>query len=717
MKEHRSWHVCEACGHWQRTLRESQRCESCGWPRLLAGIDGDPLNHGFRVLVDASLRSDGTWTAAIRSSRLVELIRGTNLLSSIKDRLASITFRSPGHFPSESDWELCRRDVGDLVRKFVSELDAIPPEKEPLRYLPVSVSFKCSLVDRDIDIDVKSPLPGWVVCIPFLEASEDTARKLDERDIDVTDISQIGFDERSDKLSLKFMAKHSVIIEGVDIADSSGEQPLQRFDRTIVAPRKESVRITDLQLTAEVIRGMSSSNNGRLLIRLKGRPQPLGNERPSISAVPLAGRAASLFLDLGSTSSKWVVELRTGYSVELTSHIQESSTLTGQLGLDEYRKLDVIGADAEATARWVRWWTDAVPALRYWVGREYNAYLQDINFSVPVTLENTGGVSSQILDEDEYFNSAKRTHLVRPAAVRLTPEHELIAEHYLAPLRVLERSAHEYVKLVKRRGEEVTAWSDDWNRLEAYKSKPLVTRFFIRLLGDRPSGPRGRRPERLQSPPEKVGSLAERVGQLSRVLILDAGGLSLDVAVIENKTVVSELGQSLTNCGGEALSSRIGRRRVGKEGTRYKSHLGAVANAPLSKSDPKQQEYCAQTQALYEPGLGPVFETLGTRWRDNRRCVAVLTGGGSKNPYFVKLIEDMARLRDLDMWPVDADSLDEIVDAWGELTSTTEDAPEVVEFRRVLGWSRKRETHRTASWDQFAVIGGMLCKRAPMGQS
>ena len=708
--------MCEACGHWQRTLRESEQCESCGWCQLLPGIDDDPLNHGFRVLVDASLRSDGTWTAAIRSSRLVELIRDTNLISLIEDRLASITSRSPGRFPSESDWKPCRRDVRNLVRKFVSELDAIPHEKEPLPYLPVSVSFKCSLVDRDIDEDNESKLPGWVVRVRFLDATEDTARKLDEGNIAVTDLSQIGFDERSDKVSLKFKSGHSVIIEGVDIADCRGE-PLQRFDRTIIAPREETVRVADLQLTAEVIRGMSSWDYGRLLIRLKGRPKPVGNVLLSIGAVPLAGCTASLFLDLGSTSSKWALELRTGDSVELTSHIQESSTLTRQLGLDEYRKSDVIGADAEAIARWVRWWTDAVPALRYWVGREYNAYLEDINFSVPVTLQGTGEAASQILDEDEYFNRAKRTHLVGPAAVRLRPEHELIAEHYLAPLRVLERSAHDYLKLVKHRGEEVTAWSDDWNRLEAYKSKPLVTRFFIRLLGDRPSGPRGRRPERLQSPPEEVASLAERVGQLNRVLILDAGGLSLDVAVIENKTVVSELGQSLTNCGGEALSSRIGRRRVGKEGTRYKSHLGAVANAPLSKSDPKQQEYCAQTQALYEPGLGPVFETLGTRWRDNRRCVAVLTGGGSKNPYFVKLIEDMARLRDLDMWPVDADSLDEIVDAWGELTSTTEDAPEVVEFRRVLGWSRKRETHRTASWDQFAVIGGMLCKRAPMGQS
>ena len=706
----RRWYVCEACGHWQMALPESRLCGACGWSKVLPAIDGDPLNHGFRILVDASLRSDGTWSAAIRAPRLIQLIGATDLISLIENRLARYT--SPGHFPSESSWALCRRDIGrDAVQKLASKLDGVDLEKEGFSRPPVSVSFRCALVDRDI---VYPPeLPRWVVCTPFHEASEVTAQNLDEGGLAVHDISEIGFDERSDKLSLKFKAKHSVVVDGVDVTDSSGDRLLQRFRRTVLAPREETVRITDLQLRAEVIRKMAAPDYvGRLLIRLKGRKQPLPcGVLPHVSQAPHEACTASLFLDLGSTSSKWALELQTGTTVKLTAHLQDSSALTKQLGLDEYRKADVIRADSVAIGNWTKWWADAVPALRYWVGREHGAYLKEVNLSVPVARSSAASRDKPLiatLNEDPPLNTTRRLHLVEPATLRFSPEHELIADHYLAPLRVAEEAALEYVKIVAERADEVEAWNDALDRTRAYKDRP----WWKRLFGERPVGPEGRRPEQLPSPTREVESLAERVGQLNRVLILDAGGLSLDVAVVENGVVTAELGHSLGECGGEALSCRIGRKRVGKEGTRYKAQLGLLADA--SHSDPKQREYREQTQALYGVGLNPIFEQLGKRWQAKRRCIALLTGGGSKNPYFVEMITEMAKSRKLEMWPVDASTLDAIVDACEELVAgigSDLDARDISRFREVLEWSQKREIHSTASWDQFAVIGGMLYKR------
>ena len=89
------------------------------------------------------------------------------------------------------------------------------------------------------------------------------------------------------------------------------------------------------------------------------------------------------------------------------------------------------------------------------------------------------------------------------------------------------------------------------------------------------------------------------LNELTRVIIFDAGGLSTDVSILEfnsGKYRKLSASKSFIKCGGEQLSSQIGRKENGTKGTKYKETLARKYLKGVA--DKKLQEYQYQTAVI-----------------------------------------------------------------------------------------------------------------------
>ena len=367
---------------------------------------------------------------------------------------------------------------------------------------------------------------------------------------------------------------------------------------------------------------------------------------------------------------------------------------------------------------WSDWLARALPALRHWVAQEHATFLGDVIVSLPTTKRlDVDRLAHAIRDQENGpLALSVREHLVCSGTVHLAPEHALLARHYLDVLGVLQSSAKAYSKRFKSQEDLRTAqmskrnsWESQDAALQQYKSKFFLARWFSK----KPRGPSGSRPtisSALTDPEAWMRDLIERPEQLDRVLLLDAGGLSLDIAALEGHRLVRELSHSFDGCGGEELSRRIGRGQTGPQGTRHKAQLGLRWQDAPNPRDPQQREYIAATRDLYEPELGSLLRDLGARWRRSRASVVLLTGGGSRNPHLRDLVGELTVAEGLQPTVADAPYIQEMLrqarlfpEPLPELES-----PTVHRFQETQTWSERRERQPWARYDKFAVVGGML---------
>jgi hypothetical protein len=88
------WRTCGACGQWQRAA-SGAACAGCEWPRLLVVGPGNVrAENAVRVLVEAELRSDGTWhLSGFKTARLPEALDHAGLLQRVSQNGAGILSR------------------------------------------------------------------------------------------------------------------------------------------------------------------------------------------------------------------------------------------------------------------------------------------------------------------------------------------------------------------------------------------------------------------------------------------------------------------------------------------------------------------------------------------------------------------------------------------------------------------------------------------------
>jgi hypothetical protein len=313
------------------------------------------------------------------------------------------------------------------------------------------------------------------------------------------------------------------------------------------------------------------------------------------------------------------------------------------------------------------------------------------------------------------LRAASAEHLVSGGRVVLVPEHELVAAHYLGVLRILQKAAREYVDGFenhegKRQRQQFAQASHDAKARarHEYEQKFFFTRWFS-AEPERPSGERPAVASAIAGPADWMRKLISHPEQLDHVVLLDAGGLSLDISVLEKHSLVAPFSHSDTSCGGEAISARIGRKEAGPRGTRYKATLGLRWHDSHDLSDPAQREYHDATRTLHERPLEPLFTSLGRRWTNAPHCCVVLTGGGARNPHLAGQVVELAGAVGLDVAVVDAPVVRDLIQqARGFSPPLAElDSPPIARFEEAQHWSARRERQPLARYDKFAVVGGM----------
>ncbi|MHB1955899.1 MAG: hypothetical protein ACYCOU_19385, partial [Sulfobacillus sp.] len=438
---------------------------------------------------------------------------------------------------------------------------------------------------------------------------------------------------------------------------------------------------------------------------------------------PLPGHNADLLLDLGSTTTKLVLRVEGRASVVRD---EETTVLTKNWGIEAYRKADLVSDPSGE--RWCDWMVRVLPALRRWVGQEHNAYLRNVYVALPATASfDVKRLANDLANESapgtaQLLLAATAEHLVANGRVVLKPEHELVAAHYLDVLRILQRAAKEYTERSKKWRKKIKAQTSKQREHDqkAHKHNEYKDKFFvIRWFTPEPERPSGSRPvvdPDIAAPEDWMWRLIAHPEELDHVVLLDAGGLSLDVSVLEKQKKekkqipVAELGYSDADCGGEAISARIDRHEIGDRGTRHKAQLGRAWRDMPDLLDPPQREYRDVSRRLYERPIRLVFKNLGERWKSARDCTVLLTGGGSRNPHFAEFVGEVASEFGLAATVVDARVVQKLIQAAREFPEPLHDLDAVCvrNFEEVQRWSETRERNEYARYDKFSVVGGMV---------
>ena len=649
---------------------------------------------------------------------------------------------SPQAFPDLQAWQRLRDHAGAILGEEVNVLigPCWPAASAPTP-LPVQVSLRLLLLDPKATTPGFT-VPAWMVVLPFLEAAGQNASRCTEAEVQF-DLSatRIGFDPGGDRLEASILVPRDILLECCELFTTQGPKGSPRLiwkgdcNRPVAAGQVTAM--PGWSLPAETIRQLSSGvvkapglGESSVLwpilglfqtppvaearFHAWGRSQAFTCKLP-VPDMPAQHRVAELMLDLGSTNSKLAVRILRAPFNEIETRDLETATLTAALGLATYRKADMI-ADPSG-ARWCEWVALLLPAVRRWVGKEFNAFLGDIHLALPMTSNFDVDLLAASLTSKSgqgpgpQLGTAARFHLADGGSIRLLAEHQLVAAHYLEPLRCLQQVARTYQERFRKH--EQTRQTQTSARLRhdamADRRREYDNSWFkwFRSEPPRPNGPRPQVPQRLADPAEWMRQLLAHPEQLEHVIIFDAGGLSLDISVLAGHELIAKLSHSDAGCGGEAISARIGRKETGSRGTRYKAALSDAwrKRGDLARSD--QREYRDVTRDLCAQPLGKVFDSLKANWSKGCPCTLLFTGGGSGNPHLVEFASELAQAAGLQAAAVDAAATQGMLNLarkFPEPLAELESEP-VRRFLAVQDWSLEKNTD--VGYDKYAIVGGM----------
>jgi hypothetical protein len=754
-----SW-LCLACGAWQGA---SSGCQVCRSTRLASGatvgrVDertGTRIDGGaVRVLVDVEARSDG----ALRATRVYT------------DRLSPIRGDAPllAALQREVDAHLDPRALADATRwaalhvavrgQVEAAVDALLRPRWPGRQGAAAVPVELSL--RVLQLNPWAALPGrafpWLEVVPIDAGIVRAGANLRPGDVRAKLFdSKLSLDEGGDRLRVALHVPVEVLVEELLLCPTNHPSVvLAKLDASTFLPRDRWTPVLDQHLPAFALWKLSAQPKepqpgAEIRARLRGAAEPT-----VLSRVPcgdLGGRdtLVDVFLDLGSTTTKYIVRVGGRLSAP---RAKGTAKLAEEWSLPRYDKAKVL---ADPSGReWATWIAGLLPALRRYAAREHCGHFRSVHLTIPQAGALDVAALARAASAGEPPSDGLQAGLDAPAlsalhkqavaeavgfatggqVVILRTEHEAVAAHYLSPLRVLHQAAAAYHRsfdsLQAERAHQrqrQAAWDQKRAKRQAYDDSSL----WRRVWDTKPEGPSGARPEVKKaphSPADWMRRLVEHPELLERVVLLDAGGLSVDIAVLESNVLVPACSKSDAHIGGEAITRALG-RRIGtpaissEQGTNEKARLGALwadkHNSPSLSWDERfglfggrsQRAYREVTRELCAPPIHALAEELGQRWAQggSRQCTVLLTGGGSRNPHFEELIGEQFAASGLEPLVMDARGLQELLDEARAFPHPLPElaSPAVVLFSTVKGWTWVSGSERNA-YDKFAVVGGLL---------
>jgi hypothetical protein len=457
-----------------------------------------------------------------------------------------------------------------------------------------------------------------------------------------------------------------------------------------------------------------------------------------------------VLLDLGSTNSKYLVRTAGRVSAPM---FKPTKALCKEWNLAPYNKAEFL-ADVTGAA-FLRWVAQLLSAVRAYVATTQRGHLRSIHLALPQSPGlNVAGLATAFaptarvslpLDADavKYLNESAAMNSIASSVsaptIVLRQEHEVLAAHYLSVLQALHRTAISYRAAYlarelerQQQAEQARIWDRKRAAVEGYEQAG----FWHKLLNSAPLPPSGDRPTistALETPRDWMIRLINTPELLNRVVLLDAGGLSLDIAVMEFGEKVQSFGYSDDECGGESVTShffgRIHNRTPSSEdGTREKARLGDLWNRARQSGvieleglvrqtgGHTQLGYREATRQVYGRCLHNLAQRIAPKWARGERgvCTVLLTGGASRNPHFQDCVRDLFQQEGLDVDVVDAWKLDGLIEEARRFPvqhGVRLSSRAVVEFQRSHRWATSSTRGSDLmGYDKYAVIGGLLAQ-------
>ena len=748
--------ICGGCGAWSASEdvdqpAQEKSCTECGWMGAIASEalghtaeDGRKLDSAtLRALLDVELRSDGTAVVSLLHTARLRLLSTDPQLGSALDQAVgdAIGTSSPG----AAGWQALREEATALIQSRVDEIlrPRWPGSLAHVDPMPVAVRFRVFKLD-EARARWRSSV-DWLVMVSLTKALKKAGAACTKGDVRLTWVGPaLGFSHSMEPFLIQALSQRSeLMVTGAVLGVQN--KTLQTLEAHRLLPRNRTVTILEGRAQASMLHVLASQKSASLSLRIK----LLGGTTLRLP-VPTAelgdpNQLVDYFLDIGSTTSKTMVRVAGKNTQPLK---RGTVALTAALGLPPFIKAAFL-ADKTGVA-WAGWVTQLVAALRVDASKRHGGYLRGIYLTLPdagvLSVDRVSGIltrsqkSSHARGVDAAFQelrSARDFHQVGEVGLVLVAEHLAVADHYLTPLRVLRKAAEEYGKRRAGRASEVrrdTARLESWRQRKTSRDKYNRKGFFGKIFSAKPPSP-GARPSvqaSLQAPAAWMTSLIADPTQLDRVIILDAGGLSLDIAVIEDGALVAALSRSDSSAGGEALSEALARRLSkpfvqGNEDSskRWTKHKATLGNRWFKKDEPdapaslqeklrthkSQPAYREVTRRHYDGSLNALFRDCMRRWKKTPSCVVFLTGGGSANPHFAELVAEQVRVVGLQAEARDARALVGLIEAACEFPQrlpALED-PAIEHFRTVHDWAFAEEAAtRRGLYDAFAVVGGLM---------
>jgi hypothetical protein len=752
--------LCLGCGAWQET---TAACRNCNSERLISatsvgGVDqrtGTKINgSAVRILLDIEARSDGMVRATrLYTNRLAPIRHDKSLLSTLDSEVRT---HLSGRTMTPAAWAgLHAASCGHVTDAVVRLLRPRWPGNPRISQVPVELSF------RLLNLNPAARAPAeefpWLEVIALDAAVAQAATSLKSGDVKANRYGTVlSLDDGGDRLQFGLRVPVEALVADVVLCSKvNPSEVLAKFDVSTFLARDRLTPVVDARLPAPVLWRLSPQRED-LLAAAELKAHFHGLEKPIRVEIPCGdlGRRETLvdvFLDLGSTTTKYIIRVGDELS---TPQMKRTARLTDEWSLPRYNKAKFL--DDGTGAEWSNWITELLPALRRYAARTHRGHLRSVHLTVPQSgLLDVAALSRAIaarktttfsetrrLDDDALRVLVERASVdavgfeVGGQVVVLTPEHEAVARHYLAPLGVLRKVASSYHQTYsdhEANRSYQTKQRSDWDRKRAEQKKYDDRSFLWRVFHNRPAGPTGACPgveSAIESPAAWMKRLVDKPELLDRIVLLDAGGLSLDIAVFESNVLVPVCSKSDATCGGEAVTREFAKLlgvalNTLEDGTREKAGLGDrwtnSANTTALSWDERfgrfggrrQKAYKDSTQTIYSPAVVDLANALAKRWRSDgsSRCTILLTGGGSQNPHFQELVAGHIAEVGLEADVVDARKLQDLLDEARSFKHPLSDlaSPSVNLFTTTHGWALDEvQGSERMAYDKYAVVGGLL---------
>jgi len=469
----------------------------------------------------------------------------------------------------------------------------------------------------------------WLFIKDFSKAVSHNASNLGQNDFKV-DYGATNILENDYSLELFATSEQSVLVSTVNLM--RGTSVYKTFTTEYFLEKSTRTKIVAIELDAQCLYELSMGvNEYHFLIYLRGKQSPFKVKFPRHSLRTLD--VGDLYLDIGSTTTKFFV-VSDGEVIQ--SQFKGTAQFFTDMSSDIYDKRHLL----KSPDKWKSWIQQFLPKVRKWLLTSGSppVYLRDLFVTIPVEndrkVKTFKSIEATIQKEQEDLLGSFQVHF----------EHKALENAYIPILKELMRQGSEYnevrnaeqVVIDKKNNQKRKAYENAKAKREKYKSYG----FFKKLFSSKP--PKPSKPTYQRNTKQKLISsiqeLLEGSDALKRVVILDAGGLSTDVSILESQSGQYQklsASKSFVECGGEQLSSQIGRKKTGEAGTKYKMTLTQKYEKGLK--DKKLTEYKTQTAVVYESMLDETFTFVRKKW--GRKSFYVLTiGGGNDNPYLQELM-------------------------------------------------------------------------------